>query len=231
MATSGSPVSTAMSFDCAVSTLPARSTDRTSRTWRPCAVTVNGAVYAVHVPLPMRYSVRATPEPASVAASVTFGAVVNQPALPSGEPGSVRTVVTGAVVSAGGPSTVNVRDCSSSTLPASSVERYPTVCSPSGTSTAPSYVVQAPPLMRYSVDATPEPSSSAASAKLGAVTYQPCSPSAVAGCQVRVVLGASPSAASTTTSRLVAASSLPATSVERNSTVWVPGSVITNGAV
>ena len=84
--------------------------------------------------------------------------------------------------------------------------------------------------MRYSVDAT-EPSSSAWSVKLGPVTYQPSSPSASVGDQVMVVVGASSSAASTTTSRVLTVSSLPAASVERNSTVWVPGSPITNGAV
>ena len=85
--------------------------------------------------------------------------------------------------------------------------------------------------MRYSVDATPEPPvSSAARVKLGPVTYQPSSPSAVSGTHVMLVVGASSSGASTTTSRLLAVSSLPATSVERNSTVWVPGSLMVNGA-
>ena len=96
---------------------------------------VNGAVYVVHAPLPVRYSVRATPESASVAVSVTLGAVVNQPASPLGEAGSVLTVVTGAVVSTGGPSTVTSMDCSSSTLPATSVERNRTVWSPAPVTT------------------------------------------------------------------------------------------------
>src|SRR5688500_15708921 len=135
MVTSGSAVSIESSSDRTVSTLPALSTDRASSTWTPCAATVKGPAYVVHAPLPMRYSVRATPDPASVADSVTFGAVVNQPALPSGLAGAVVTVVTGAVVSTGGPSTVTAIVCCASTLPATSVERNPTVCSPAPVTT------------------------------------------------------------------------------------------------
>ena len=46
-----------------------------------------------------------------------------------------------------------------------------------------------------------------------------------------LVVGASSSGASTTTSMLWAVSSLPATSVERYSTVCVPGSPMVKGAV
>ena len=60
----------------AVSVLLARSTDRYSIRYSPGSERLNGALYSCHAPPLMRYSVRATPVPASVALRVTVTGLV-----------------------------------------------------------------------------------------------------------------------------------------------------------
>src|SRR5918998_4559406 len=65
---------------------------------------------------------------------------------------------------AGGPLTVTSSDFTASSLPASSTDRYSTVCRPgSEIANGPVYALHSPPSIRYSVRSTPEPSSDAAS--------------------------------------------------------------------
>jgi hypothetical protein len=110
-------------------------------------------VYAVQPPESSAYSTEATPEPASVAVTVTT-------AVPSA---SVRTVaeVTGGVVSGwGGATTVKLAICSAEVLPATSVARKCTMCAPTVfTTTGAVYAVKAPPSTLYSMRATPDPES------------------------------------------------------------------------
>src|SRR5882724_11131918 len=98
----GAVASTLKPADRAVSTLPARSTDRYARVWVPSAETVTGPVYGVQaVALSSWYSVRSSPLPpaGSAADSVTTTGVVYQPLRPSGAAGASAAVVTGAAVS------------------------------------------------------------------------------------------------------------------------------------
>ncbi len=76
------------------SSLLARSNERYSTRYSPGSERRNGALYCCHAPPLMRYSVRATPVPASVALSVTVTGRV-----PFGSVGVVDAVVTGAVSS------------------------------------------------------------------------------------------------------------------------------------
>src|SRR5687768_6976739 len=118
----------------------------------------------------------ATPDVASAAVSVS--------ALVVGSPVTSASKVGMTV------STLTVCDLMTSTLPAVSVARNSTRRSPSPvTETAAVYGVQAPPAIRYSIEATPDPpvSSAAASVNDGRVVYQP---DAAGAAMVSVVVGA-----------------------------------------
>src|SRR4051812_19560072 len=86
------------------STLPSVSVERQWNQWRPHGLAAEqklvGPVYGVHAPpTPMKYSVDAIAEAASVAVSVISGFVMYQPLRPSGEAGAIANAVTGFVVS------------------------------------------------------------------------------------------------------------------------------------
>src|SRR6185503_5806086 len=123
-------------------------------------------------------------------------------------------------------SMVSTADLTVSTLPALSVARYSSSCSPSPvTSTGWVYGVHGPPSSAYSTDATPDAGSAAASVT---GTVPACQPSSFAGANVAVVTGA---VASTFTATAFAASTLPAPSTERNRTSCVPSPATVTGSV
>src|SRR2546430_463049 len=101
-----------------VSTFPALSTERYRTVWVPSPVTLTGSVYGVHGPPSTVYSVRATPDVASAADSVT-----GTPWLihPSSFGGANCAVVSGAVAS------FLTDRVPLAVLPAASVARYATV--------------------------------------------------------------------------------------------------------
>ena len=150
--------------------------------------------------------------------------------------GSSVAVVTGASVSSpDGAAIVNETDLGASMLPAASDERNSTVYAPGavncglfagsyGTQSTAAIVGAAKPLNGpevltwYSVSATPD----VASAPVNVSVTGPV-PASVA-----VVVGA---VASTLTVTALAVSALPAMSVERYSTVWVPSPPTLNGAL
>src|SRR5215207_6747950 len=112
-ASTGPVPSTSTDTALVASTFPAASTERYPTTWLPSPVTFTGSAYGFHSPPSSWYSVRETPEVASSAVSAT----VTSPPEPL-----VSAAVTGAV-----PSTSTSSWRTSSTLPASSVDRYRTV--------------------------------------------------------------------------------------------------------
>src|SRR5688572_29668428 len=116
-----------------------------------------------------------TPEVASLAVRVTV--LVSSPVVSPETVGLTVSIWTDS-------------DLTASTLPTVSVERYSTRRVPSPvTETAAVYGVQAPPAIRYSVEATPDPPVPSVAAKVndGRVVYQPA---ALAAEMVSVVVGA-----------------------------------------
>ena len=152
----GSVVSMRTVAECRSSVLPALSAERYSIVWAPSFEWSAGAGIRTDVPFwkrppSTRYSVEAMPESASLAVSVTVTADVRQPA-------GASSVVSGSVVSMR-----TVAERRVSTLPALSVERYSTVCTPSFEWSAGAGIETVAPLWkelpstRYCVEARPEP--------------------------------------------------------------------------
>src|SRR3972149_1768135 len=145
----------------------------------------NGSPYEVHAPPSIRYSVRATPLPASEAETTNELRVVYGP-----EAG--RTSV------AGGVSSTTTSTLPVATLPRRSDARYSSTLVRSGPDNeiAPAYGVHAPPFRRYSTRATPTGSapSSVAASVIGVrdVTYTFAPPERGSPIS-RVAVGALPS--------------------------------------
>src|SRR3954453_18571154 len=105
-------------------------------------------------------------------------------------PGVSVAVVVGVVWSP-----LTVIECTSSTLPALSVDQYVTTCEPSVESVNGAvYVCAAPPSTVYCVDATPEPPELSVAGRVPCTgtRYQPFAPVGAAGDSDDVVVGATP---------------------------------------
>src|SRR6478735_11467420 len=192
--TVGDAVSTLTVRDLIASALPATSVERYSIRREPSPITGIAMVYGVQAPPSIRYSVEPRPDPSvpSAAARVNDGLVVYHPWSPVAA--GMVSVDVGAAVSI-----LTVKDLIASTLPALSVERYSTRRAPSPvTETAAVYGVQAPPAIRYSVEAMPDPPVSSAAARVndGRVVYQPAW--LLAAGMVSVVVGAAVSVVGST---------------------------------
>ncbi len=175
--------------DFSVSTLPALSVERNSSSCCPSPVTSTGVEYGVHAPPSSDHSTVLTPEPASVAASTTGMVPLCQPASFAG---ANVAEVTGAVASIL-TETVFV----ASTLPALSVERNRSSCSPSPLTATGSGVGRpgGGPSSWYSVPASPLPPASSAPVSV-IVTGPVCHPSVGVPETAAVVTGAVSSATS-----------------------------------
>src|SRR5205823_1674860 len=126
--------------DCNASTLPATSIAKKSRTCCPSNRT-KGAEYATRAPPSIRYWMPATPLGASVAWKEKVTADVYQPPCPK-VPASVASV-TGGVVSMAIDS-----ERIGSVIPARSVAKNSTTCTPSARTKGPAYTDQGPPSTR-----------------------------------------------------------------------------------
>ena len=81
-------------------TLPATSVARCSSVCGPAAVTVTGAVYAVHAPPSSRYSTPPRPEPPAGSAPASVTVTGPSPVTVAELPGAVRSTFTVTVFSA-----------------------------------------------------------------------------------------------------------------------------------
>src|SRR5437899_1409544 len=119
------------------SPLPARSTEKTSRTCLPSSERTNGPPYGIHMPPSRRYCVDRTPLRPSVGLSVTDTFDTYQPWSPS-------TPVNEAVVDGGVVSTKTLADRTVSSRPARSVAKNSRKCRPSPSPNGPVCVCHDP---------------------------------------------------------------------------------------
>src|SRR5690606_13382086 len=156
------------------------------------------------------------PEPSSVAVRTTDAEPTYAP-LPSCAPLTSCATVGAVVSSPASATTVNVVTDSSDTLPAASVARWTSVCSPGSVTTSGSvYAAQPAPSRSYSTLSTPDASSVAVSVAVADPTNAPlssCSPATSAVTVGAVVSSSSP--ATTVNVTVPTSDTLPATSVAR----------------
>src|SRR3989442_3958351 len=119
------------------SPLPARSTEKTSRTCLPSSERTNGPVYGIHRPPSRRYCVDCTPLKPSVGLSVMDTFETYHPWSPS-------TPVNEAVVDGGVVSTETFANRVVSCRPARSVAKNSRKCRPSPSPNGPVYVCHDP---------------------------------------------------------------------------------------
>src|SRR3989475_5354614 len=135
--TIGFDFSTSSSAARTGSPLPARSTEKTSRTCLPSSERTNGPPYGIHMPPSRRYCVDRTPLRPSVGLSVTDTLETYQPWSPS-------TPVNEAVVDGGVVSTETLAVRTVSCNPARSVAKNSRKCRPSPSPNGPVYVCHEP---------------------------------------------------------------------------------------